>query len=129
MLNESNTFGNIALRLSEAFNERDAARLASLYEENAVLMPPNQPAVHGRDAIHGWFEGVLTRVSDVQITPIASHACGELGFQVGISLSRTKVLSLKETHHPVSLKFILILKRTNGEWKILYDIWNLDQPP
>src|SRR5262249_31288379 len=56
---------NIATRMSSAFNEGDAAKLAWLYEPDAVLMPPNEPMVRGREAIRLWFEGVLKRVSKI----------------------------------------------------------------
>jgi ketosteroid isomerase-like protein len=33
---------------------RDYERVAKWHTEDAVLMPPNHPAVHGRDAIRQW---------------------------------------------------------------------------
>ena len=37
-------------------NASDAAGLASLYTNDAVLMPPNQAAVTGNQAIESWFQ-------------------------------------------------------------------------
>jgi len=36
-------------------NASDAAGLASLYTNDAVLMPPNEAAVTGNQAIESWF--------------------------------------------------------------------------
>ena len=39
----------------KAYNGGDAATLASLYDEQAVLLPPGAPAVSGRAAIRAYF--------------------------------------------------------------------------
>lgn len=58
---------DVAGRLEAAFNRRDAAALASLYSETAILMPPNAPTASGRDNIREWFRGALQRVGNVRL--------------------------------------------------------------
>jgi uncharacterized protein (TIGR02246 family) len=38
-------------------NTKDAAGLASLYAEDATLLPPGMPAIKGRQNIQKFFEG------------------------------------------------------------------------
>src|SRR5262249_40986507 len=126
---EPGVIENFASRLSSAFNEGDAAKLASLYEPDAVLMPPNEPMVHGREAIRLWFERVLKRISNVEITPIGSYVCGQFAYLVGRFISHAQIPSANgsvNTTAPVNGKFILTLRRIDDDWKIQYDIWNLD---
>lgn len=45
-------------RWMKAFNSGDADALAALYAEDAVIAPPNAPAIFGRDAIRGHGQAV-----------------------------------------------------------------------
>jgi ketosteroid isomerase-like protein len=123
---------DIAVRLEAAFNASDAVALASLYSDIAVLMPPHEPMVSGRARIQAWFEQVLPRIGGVSIVPLESTAVGDQGFQVGTFTSRTQTdaSSPSTTDSPPAQagKYVLLLKRIAGQWKIHYDIWNLDQP-
>src|SRR5690348_2325292 len=42
------------LRFMEAFKNGDVATLVSIYSENAVMMPPNEPSIFGRKEIEEW---------------------------------------------------------------------------
>ena len=43
------------LQFAAAFLRRDFDALAALYTDDAVVMPPNEPAVHGRTALKAWM--------------------------------------------------------------------------
>jgi ketosteroid isomerase-like protein len=116
---------DIAARLEAAFNASDAAALASLYSDTAILMPPNEPMVRGRADIQAWFEGALLRLRSVRIVPIESTAEGDQAFQVGTFT--TAVSSPGKEVGPLPGKYVLVLKNHGGEWKIQYDVWSLDQ--
>jgi ketosteroid isomerase-like protein len=123
--------GDIAARLQAAFNAGDAAALASLYSETAVLMPPNEPMVRGRAGIQGWFEQALPRVGSVSITPIESTSVGDQAFQAGAFTSRSPAgagSSIPDPSPARAGKYVLLLRRSAGHWKIECDIWSLDQP-
>jgi len=122
---------DIAVRLEAAFNAGDAAALASLYADSAILMPPNEPMVKGRAGIQAWFEQALPRVGHVSITPIESRSVGDQAFQAGAFTSRSPAgtgSSIQEPSPARPGKYVLLLIRSAGHWKIQYDIWSLDQP-
>ena len=123
---------DMAVRLEAAFNAGDAAALASLYADSAILMPPNEPLVRGRAGIHAWFEQALPRVGTVSITLIESTAVGDHAFQVGTftSSSPAGAGSSPKQEWPSTRagKYVLLLRRSAGHWKIECDIWSLDQP-
>jgi ketosteroid isomerase-like protein len=116
---------DIAARLEAAFNASDAVALAALYSETAILMPPNEPMVSGRNEIQAWFERALVRLRIVRIVPIESTAGSGHAFQIG---TFTTPVSSGDERSTLPGKYVLLLTNHNGEWKIQNDIWNLDQP-
>jgi uncharacterized protein (TIGR02246 family) len=44
---------------NEAFNRGDAGAVASLYTENARLLPPTHDVIEGRQAIEEFWDGLL----------------------------------------------------------------------
>src|SRR5215471_15295035 len=103
----------ISEQLAAAFNARDAAKLASLYTENATLMPPNQAMVRGRCAIEAWFRPALERLGRIQIIPLRSAILGEEAFEVG-----TFVTTAKADESVQHFKYALALKRVGLQWQI-----------
>ena len=116
---------DVAARLEAAFNASDAMALASLYSDTAILMPPNEPMVRGRTDIQAWFERALLRLRSVRIVPIESTVEADQAFQVGTFT--TTVSSSGKDVSALPGKYVLVLKNYGGEWRIQYDIWNLDQ--
>jgi len=115
---------DIAARLEAAFNASNAVALASLYSDTAVLMPPNEPMVRGRTEIQAWFERALVRLRSVRIVPIESTVTADQAFQAG---TFTTAVSSSGKDDSLPAKYVLVLKKHGGEWKIEYDIWSLDQ--
>ena len=117
---------DIAARLEAAFNAGDAVALASLYSDTAILMPPNEPMVRGRTDIQAWFEHALLRLRSVRIVPIESTVEADQGFQVGTFTSALSSSGKQAGALPG--KYVLVLTNHEGQWKIQYDSWSLDQP-
>ena len=115
--------GGLAARLADAFNAKNVARLADLYGENAVLMPPGEPVVTGRTAIQSWFGEALKTMGQVRMMPTEMRVLEDDAFQVGnFQVRRGKDPAIEG-------KYVLLLKQADGRWLIQYDIWNLSQAP
>src|SRR5439155_21836549 len=111
----------LAVDFQAAFNARDAAKIASMYTSDAVLMPPNRPMVKGRADIEAYYRAGFTGdFSDVKILPFESIASGNLAFEAGAS---TIVLPGPDgrPRTPVE-KYVIVYKRAGKDWKIAYDI-------
>lgn len=122
---------DIAPRMEAAFNAGDAKALALLYGDTAILMPPNEPMVRGRAEIQAWFERALSRLRCVRIIVTESLREGDQAFQAGTFTSGATDASSSPagvSGATVAGKYVLLLARQAGDWKIQYDIWNLDQP-
>lgn len=115
---------NLAPKWAAAFNAKDAAKVASLYAEDAVVLPPNRPTVKGRANIEAhWKSEIQQGLTNMQLNPVASSISGAQGFEVGTT---TVTLPGGKTERG---KYIAIMKRVGNEWKIAYDIYNTDALP
>jgi ketosteroid isomerase-like protein len=103
--------------------------VASLYREDAVEMPPGKPPVPGRTAIEAYYREFFStcRFTDFALTHSELRAEGDVGYVVGTSrqtLSPGGGAPLHDTG-----KYLVVLKRTGGEWKVAYAIYNVDHVP
>ncbi len=100
---------------------------AAFYTQDAVIMPPGQPAVSGRDAIKAWgaaFPAII------EWTPkrVEVDGRGDLAY-VRATFSMT--VAVEGEAEPVSEqgKYLEIWrKQPDGSWRIAVDIYNSDEP-
>ncbi len=111
-----------------AANAKDSAKLAALYAENAVLMPPNAPMAKGRPAIQAVWKGMMDQnARDIVLTSIDRSVSGDLGYEAG-----TYTLNMGAPGGPVASdkgKYLMTVRRgPGGKWLIQNDIFNSDLP-
>jgi uncharacterized protein (TIGR02246 family) len=113
----------LAAEWAAAFNARDASKIALLYADDAVVMPPNKPMVKGRANIETHFKGEIEQgPTNFQLNPFESAISGSQAFEAGTT---TVTLPGGETDRG---KYLVVLKRVGNDWKIAYDIYNGDTP-
>jgi uncharacterized protein (TIGR02246 family) len=121
----------LAVEFETAFNARDAARAASMYTDDGILMPPDQPMIKGRADIEAYYRQAFKGTfSDMKVLPFESIASGTQAFEAGVS---TIVVPRRDgggSWIPAG-KYVLVYKRVGQTWKIAYDIFNDDvaEPP
>ncbi len=104
----------------KAFNSHDAKGLAALYTEDAVFLPPNEPAVFGRDAIQATHQEVFaTGDVKIDIEALETVIDGQLAYVAGRYRMWTDDGTLVDRG-----KYIEIWRAVNGEWLIHRDIYN-----
>ncbi|HSJ09968.1 MAG TPA: ester cyclase [Longimicrobiales bacterium] len=101
-----------------AWHARDAARLASLFDENGMVMSPMGPLVRGRAAIEHALTG---RGGPLTLRPISYAAQDTVAFIVGVFGSMMP--------EPTG-RFVLSLRRSSRAepWLIVADIDNSHMP-
>ena len=108
-----------------ACNAKRADDLAALYSRDALLIRPGAPLMRGRASIKQLLQSELdSGLGDVQLD------CTE----IGVISDNACVAGVSRMLAPVALanrqerigKFLLVVRREGGEWKILADIWCLD---
>ena len=120
------TLDKLAKALADAFNEKDAAKVAAFYAEDAVLMPASRPMVKGRANIEAEHKRLLERgATNLQIRPMESMVAGNHAFEAGTVSVTIMSRGAAVTERG---KYVLVYKRVGGEWRIAYDCFNDDQP-
>ena len=111
-----------------AFKAGDLARATAFLTEDAVLIPPNEPAVIGAEAVAGWsqrmFEAVT--VQEIDITVDGVRVAGDWAVSHGVwhmtMLAGDTVLN-------DTTRYVLIWERqVDGAWKVAHDVWNSALP-
>jgi len=75
---------NLLPAFEKAFANNDADGLAALYFEEAVLLPPNEPAVVGRAEIRKWYQKLFsTGVSHFKMESRTVLYEGPVGYERG----------------------------------------------
>ena len=113
----------------KAYNAGDADGVASLYDENAVLLPPGGPAVSGRPAIKAFFakdtaESQKAGVAFSLGPKPAGGISGDMGWQSGTYAVRDKAGKVVEAG-----KYLSVSVKKGGKWLYVRDTWNSDGAP
>ena len=102
--------------------------VTNFYAPDAAVMPPNMPALRGRDAILQFWTGFLAsgavdlaRTSTNVTQPSADTAI-ETG-RYDLSLRPPSGQAIKDAG-----KYVVIWKKSNGRWWAAQDIFNSDLP-
>ena len=102
----------------------NAAGVAALYTDDALVMPPNGEAVSGRPAIEKAFQGMIASgVKQATLTAKEVEAHGDTATEVGAYSIMDG--AGKEIDRG---KYIVVWKRVQGQWKLHRDIWNSNVP-
>jgi uncharacterized protein (TIGR02246 family) len=68
----------------KAANAKDVNTMASLYAEDATLLPPGQPAIKGRNNIRDYWQGFLAAgASDPVLKIVSVETSGDLAYEIG----------------------------------------------
>src|SRR5215469_15001648 len=113
----------------KAYNAGDADALASLYDENAVLLPPGAPSAHGRAAIRAYLakdaaESAKAGVTFVLGSNPSGGASGDMGWASGTYTVKDRSGRVVETG-----KYLSVSRKKDGKWLYVRDTWNSDSPP
>jgi uncharacterized protein (TIGR02246 family) len=118
----------LAKEWADAFNAKNAAKVAALYMEDATVNPPNEPAVQGRKNIQAWVQKAIDEgMSNLVLTPTESAISGSIAYEAGTYSATVTPPGGK----PVADKgkYVVVLKQAGGNWLLAHDIFNSDLPP
>jgi uncharacterized protein (TIGR02246 family) len=107
-----------------ALNRGDADAWVALFSEDAVQMPPNEPANVGGDAIRRWTQAFLNQFStQFSLSVEELRMASDWAFERG---AYTIILRPRGGEALQDLgKYITIYQRQpDGSWKMARDIWN-----
>ena len=107
----------------EAMKKGDAATVAAIYADDAVLMLTGEPVMRGGPAILEGLKGMLATATITDFTVNTSDVmlAGDLAIETGTAAMTTKMKDGPEEKN--QLKYLTVWKRqADGGWKIIRDI-------
>ncbi|MGH7701404.1 MAG: YybH family protein [Gemmatimonadales bacterium] len=101
-----------------------ADSLAGFYHAQAVLYPPNMPAVRGRDSIRAFFAVLDTMSSPPPLLALRAESVWAMG-PSAVELGRWTFTWPAGVD---SGTYLVRWVREDGRWLMMQDIWNSDVP-
>ena len=108
-----------------ACNMKHLDELVGLYSSDAMVIRPNVPPVRSAGAIRELLFSLLEAgLGEVQMEPLRVEIVGEIAYEVGrcTMLMPTATGKRREERG----KYVMVIGRQAGEWKILVDSWTTD---
>jgi ketosteroid isomerase-like protein len=108
-----------------------ADSLAQYYHPSAVILPPNMPAVHGRDSIRAFFAVLNTMSSPPPVLTVRADSVWASG-PMAVELGRWHFAWPAAAKRPPGMpaadsgKYIVRWVNDSGRWLMAQDIWNSD---
>ena len=116
-------------QFEQALNMGDAEMVAQMYTERAVVLPPNADMIEGREAIQNYWRSVIR--AGLRNLSARSVRIDEYGEEVARDIGRFTVDAPgpRDRTGPVEGKYVIVWRKSGGEWRHDSDIWNLMEPP
>ena len=113
--------------LLTADNSNDLKTVVDLYAPDAILLPPGEAAVRGKDAIRQRYERMFatTRMT-VEFVAEDTDSDGRLGYIRGRTVGTRRANDGRSTED-LTNKFVMVLVREAAGWRIRSLIWNANQ--
>lgn len=103
-----------------AVARKDYAGLASLYTDNAMVLPPDGPIVTGKSAIEEFWRSAANALGLTGAVLKTRHleVAGDTACEVGEA-------NLKLGEKQLRVKYVVVwMKGGDGNWRLHRDIWN-----
>ncbi|WP_134499240.1 YybH family protein [Microvirga pakistanensis] len=124
MAQDKATIQSLSDHFAQAFNAGDAAALAAMYTEDAVILPPGAEMMKGRSAIQAFWKSAAEQLGDGKLKTVDVKALGgEAAREIGTFSFRTKGQQPQE----ITGKYVVVWEKVGADWKLATDIWNTNK--
>jgi len=119
----------VALGIIAADNARDIERVLRYYAADAILMPPNESIVVGREAIRPRYEGLFSAFSPEIVARVDEVCAAEgLAFVRGYNSGRLVARGAGGDRDLDDAYLMLLRREADGAWRISHLIWHRASP-
>ncbi|HEX6046144.1 MAG TPA: DUF4440 domain-containing protein [Pyrinomonadaceae bacterium] len=125
------TLKNLDAEWSKAAGAKDVDKTVSYYADDAIVLPPNSPALTSKEAIREMWKGMLSAPGfsgGWKATKVEVARSGDLGYLTGTY----EITQNDAAGKPMTDKGKLLevwKKQADGSWKCVADMFSSDLPP
>jgi uncharacterized protein (TIGR02246 family) len=113
----------------KAFNSGDAAAVAALYSDDAVVAAPHAPAAKGNAAIRDFVAKTVDTFRSSALA-VAEGPTSDVGVSGDLAWQAdTYTVTDKSGATVEAGKTLTVFQRKDGKWLMIRDTWNSDAPP
>lgn len=118
-------------RYEQALLAQDAATIAAIYTDDAVVLPPSNRRTEGRAAIESMFTSWFGQMPPSDTFTLTSDQLvlaesGDIAYEIGTY--QTSGSSTTGETYEESGKYLAVWENVDGEWKMAADMWSGDAP-
>jgi ketosteroid isomerase-like protein len=104
----------------DAYSRGDAVSVGAFYTDDARSLPPNSDTIHEKQAIVEYWKAAMEMgIKGLKIETKEVESQNDTAYEIGettLTGERGKIID--------KLKYMVIWKYQNGQWKIHREIWN-----
>ncbi len=104
---------------------KDWDAVVTYYTTDAVIMPPNQLAVHGRDAIRDWYAS-FPPVTEVELPIVEIDGRGDIAYVRGTYTLTMVIEGIPEPITDIGKNLAIWRRQPDGSWLMAVDTFNSD---
>lgn len=124
------TLRNLDAEWSKAAGAKDLDKTVSYYTDDALILPPNMPAIQGKQQARAMWQGMFSVPGfggGWKVTRVEVARSGDLGYVTGAyELSETDASGKPMVDKGKYLE--IWKKQADGSWKCVADMFNTDLP-
>jgi len=115
---------NASRAFEDAVHRGDLDAIANLYEPDAVVLAPDRPMIMGREAIRQLWKSAIEEygLKSIRLESVELEVVGDIANEIGHG-----TLSMAPPgggHETEQVKFLVVWKRSGGQWRLRRDTWN-----
>lgn len=116
---------------TSAFNKGDFATVGGMYTDDAYLLPPGRPMLHGRANVQAFWTKASDAMGDVILTTLDVKLIGRdvkpIGSEAAREIGTFALMTRGPQPQQVTGKYVVIWEKVGSDWKLATDIWNTDK--
>ncbi|MDH4273176.1 MAG: DUF4440 domain-containing protein [Candidatus Aminicenantes bacterium] len=117
------------MKLGEAIRQGDAAAAASLYADDAILMPYETEMIKGKPGIEAYWNGAIQMgVKNLVLTVVELGGADDFVYEVGTAVMTVQLEGMTEPMEGGGKYVVIWKKGEDGTWKLHVDIFNTNAP-
>jgi ketosteroid isomerase-like protein len=112
----------------DAVNSGDAATAASLYADDALLLPPDTEPIHGRAGIEAFFVEFVKLQPSISLETLRIEEGGGLAANGGRYKLELRLPGAPEPSTDIGQYVGVFKRQADGSLKYIMDTWNTNAP-